>query len=146
MGVQDGQCSSLLPRVTQSLPEEDMAEPGLEKATEQPQAVKEEGHSRNRKLQEQSCGVSKRGSHLIGWRESDGLLIGWKEDEILLIGWEEREVLLIDWREGEILLIGWREHEILLIGWREGEVFVIGLEVVPSLRASGVGKLEEQRP
>ena len=103
-----------------------MAEPGLEKATEQPQAVKEEGQSRNRKLQEQSCGVSKRGSHLIGWRESDGLLIGWKEDEILLIGWEERE--------------------ILLIGWREGEDFVIGLEVVPSLRASGVGKLEEQRP
>ena len=49
---------------------------------------REEGHSRNRKLQEQSCGVSKWGSHLIGWRESDGLLIGWKEDEILLIGWE----------------------------------------------------------
>lgn len=122
--------------MTQSFPEEDVAEPGLEKATEQPQAVKEEGHSRNRKLQEQSCGVSKWGSHLIGWRESYGLLVGWKEDEILLIGWEEREVLLIGWREGEILLIG----------WREGEVFVIGLEVVPSLRASGVGKLEEQRP
>lgn len=136
LGVQDGQCSSLLPGVTQSFPEEDVAEPGLEKATEQPQAVKEEGHSRNRKLQEQSCGVSKWGSHLIGWRESDGLLIGWKEDEILLIGWEECEGLLIGWREGEILLIG----------WREGEDFVIGLEVVPSLRASGVGKLEEQRP
>lgn len=34
MGVQDGQCSPLLPWVTQSFPEEDMAEPGLEKATE----------------------------------------------------------------------------------------------------------------
>ena len=34
MGVQDGQCSSLLAWVTQSFSEEDMAEPGLEKATE----------------------------------------------------------------------------------------------------------------
>ena len=52
LGVQDGQCSSLLPRVTQSLPEEDMAEPGLEKATEQPQAVKEEGQGENHELLE----------------------------------------------------------------------------------------------
>lgn len=50
------------------------------------QAVKEEGRSRNRKLQVQSCGGSRWGSHLIDWREGDGLLIGWKESENILIG------------------------------------------------------------
>lgn len=57
--------------VTQSFPEEDMAEPEQRKLPTA-QAVKEEGHSRNRKLQEQSCGVGKWGSHLIGWRGESG--------------------------------------------------------------------------
>ena len=43
LGAKDGQRSSFLPGVTQGFPEEGMAEPGLEGATEFGRAVEGEG-------------------------------------------------------------------------------------------------------